>query len=200
MKNKVFLVAILVLVLVFVGCGKSEEAKGEAKEEAKTEEESKPVAKVENSMTFSSQEVSGEGFTLSYVEAKKHNMQAGDKKYAAMIIQLANYDSGGGSWHPSPKENGQCRVTVNFSAPSGQELKAGTYNVTGKMAEESYLSVGIEGMVDGKIKSVGLYNGQGTGEIISIDDKTITAKIDVKDEKGTTIKATFTTAYTKSAF
>jgi len=196
MKTKVFFITMLVFALLFVGCGKSEEAK----DEVKAEEKSKPAAKVENSMTFSSEAVPGEGFTLSYVEAVKHNMQAGDKKYTAMIIQLANYDRGGGSWHPNPKENGQCRVTINFSAPSGQELKAGTYSVTGKMAEEFYLSVGIEGKVDGETKTVGLINGQGSGEILSIDDKTISAKIDVKDDKGTTIKATFTASYTKSAF
>lgn len=199
MKLKIF-IALLIFTFLLVGCGKSEEAKVETKDETKTEVKSEPAAKVENSLTFSSEVVSGEGFTLSYVEAVKHNMQAGDKKYVAMIIQLANYDRGGGSWHPNPKEDGQCRITINFSAPSGQELKVGTYHVTAKMAEEFYLSVGIEGKVNGETNTVGLFNGQGSGEIISIDDKTISAKVDVKDQKGTTIKATFTTPYTQSAF
>ena len=117
-----------------------------------------------------------------------------------MIIQLANYDRGGGSWHPAPKEDGQRRVTVNFSSPSGEKLKSGKYKIGGKMAEDFYLSIGIEGKVDGKINNVGLYNGEGSGEITHIDDKTISGKIDLKDSKGTKIKATFTTPYTKSRY
>ena len=139
-------------------------------------------------------------YTEVSLEAIKHNMQTGSMKYTAMIIQLANYDRGGGSWHPGPKEDGQLRVTVNFSAPSGKKLKAGTYKIDGKMAEDFYLSIGIEGKVDGKTKNVGLYNGKGSGEIIDIDDKTISGKIDLKDSKGTTITANFTTSYTKSEY
>ncbi len=196
MKKNIILTAILVIVLSITGCGKKDDSTVDSKDVSKD----KTVADVKNSLSFSSTEISGEGFTLSYAEAVKHTMATGDKQYTAMIIQLANYDRGGGSWHPGPKEDGQLRVTVNFSAPSGKDLQAGTYNIGGKMAEDFYLSIGIEGMVDGKTKNVGLYNGTGSGEIIDIDDKTISGKIDLKDSKGTTITANFTTPYTKSVY
>ena len=204
MKKNLFLTALLIIALSIVGCGKNDEAKDVVKDEpekaAKVETKSESAPRIENSASFSSNDISGEGFTLTYVEAKKHDMQTGDLKYPAMIIQLANYDSGGGSWHPSPNEDGQCRITVNFSAPSGQELKVGMYEIDGNMGEDFYLSVGIEGMVDGNVKNIGLLNGEGIGEITQIDDKTITAKIDLKDSTGTTINATFKTEYTKSVF
>ena len=196
MKKSIFFVLILVVALFTASCGEKSDSTADVPEKA----EVKKVAVVENSMSFSSEAISGDGFTLSYTEAKKHTMQSGDKKYSAMIIQLANYDSGGGSWHPTPKEDGHIRVTVNFSAPAGEELKAGVYNIAGTMAESNYLSIGIEGMVDGAVKSIGLYNGEGSGEITHIDDKTISGKIELKDSKGTTIKATFSTPYTKSMF
>ena len=203
MRKNIILTAVLVIALCLIGCGngKTDESKGTPATEEKKDDSKTPTAAVEkNSMTFSSSEISGDGFTLSHVEATKHNMQTGDLKYTAIIIQLANYDRGDSSWHPNPKEDGQRRVTVNFSAPSGQELKVGMYKIDGKMAEDFYLSVGIEGRINGTTKNVGLYNGEGTGEITHIDDKTISGKIDLKDSKGTTITATFTTPYTKFAF
>jgi hypothetical protein len=68
------------------------------------------------------------------------------------------------------------------------------------MAEDYYLSVGIEGKADGKTENIGLYNGEGLGEITYIDNKRISGKIDLKDSKGTTIKANFTTTYTESKY
>ncbi|MEN8155187.1 MAG: hypothetical protein ABFR75_14310 [Acidobacteriota bacterium] len=196
MKKSIFMTLVFIIALSLTGCGQKDDSKGDLKDESKAE----TVAAVENSMSFSSEEISGADFTLSYTEAQKHTMQTDGKKYSAMILQLANYDRGGGSWHPSPKEDGHIRVTVNFSSPSGEELKAGIYKIDGKMAEDFRLSIGIEGKVDGLTKSIGLYNGTGSGEIIHIDGKTISGKIDLKDSKGTTIKATFKTSYTKSMF
>ncbi len=196
MKKNIILTAILVAALSIIGCGKTDDSKTGPK----TDPQDIKVASEKNSMSFSSKEVSGEGFTLSYVEAKKHNMQTDSLKYTAMIIQLANYDRGGGSWHPGPKEDGHRRVTVNFSAPSGKKLIAGKYKIDGKMAEDFYLSIGIEGKVDGKTKNAGLYNATGSGEITNINDKTISGKIDLKDSDGTTITANFTTPYTKSEY
>ena len=196
MKKSGILVFFLIIVLSLTGCGEKDAAKADVKDESKAEK----AADVENSLVFSSEEISGAEFALSYIEAKKHTMQTNDSKYSAMIIQLANYDSGGGSWHPSPAEDGHIRITVNFSAPAGKELKAGVYKIDGVMAQDFYLSIGIEGKVGGSVKSIGMYNGTGSGEITHIDDKTISGKIDLKDDKGTTIKAAFTTAYTKSMY
>jgi len=200
MKKNIILTVILVIVLSFSGCGKKDASKDVSTDDLKVDSKVETVSVEKNSMSFSSEEISGEGFTLSYVEAVKHNMQTDGLKYSAMIIQLANYDRGGGSWHPSPEEDGQLRITVNFSSPSGEKLKAGTYIIDGKMAEDFYLSIGIEGKVDGITKNIGLYDGEGSGEITHIDDKTISGKIDLKDSKGTTITANFTTSYSKSAY
>lgn len=200
MKKNFILTVILVIVLSISGCGKKDGSKDDLKIDSKDDLKVETVTSGKNSMSFSSEEISGEGFILSYVEAAKHDMQTDSQKYSAMIIHLANYDRGGGSWHPSPEEDGQLRVTVNFSAPSGKELKAGMYKIDGKMAEDFYLSIGIEGKVDGITKNIGLYNGEGSGEITHIDDKTISGKIDLKDSKGTTITANFTTSYSKSAY
>ena len=57
-----------------------------------------------------------------------------------------------------------------------------------------------QGKVDGITKNIGLYDGEGSGEITHIDGKTISGKIDLKDSKGTTITANFTTSYSKSAY
>jgi hypothetical protein len=191
MRKNIILTVVLVIALS-IATGGENGASGGA--------EGKTAAGGENSLSFSSEKISGDGFTVSYVEAVKHNMQTSGKKYIAMIIQLANYDRGGKSWLPNPKEDGQRRVMVNFSAPSGEELKVGQYKVAGKMAKDFCLSIGIEGKSDGKVKSIGLSNGVGSGEITFIDDKIISGNIDVKDSKGTQLKATFTTPYTKSRY
>lgn len=191
MRKNIILMVVLVIALSIAGGGEKGASEGV---------EGKTAAGGKNSLSFSSEKISGDGFALSYVEAVKHNMQTSGKKYVAMIIQLANYDRSGKSWHPNPKEDGQRRVTVSFSAPSGEELKVGQYKIDGRMAKDFYLSIGIEGKADGKIQSIGLYNGVGSGEITYIDDKIISGKIDLKDSKGTQVKATFTTPYTKSKY
>lgn len=152
--------------------------------------------KVKNELCFSSKEIDSEDFQLTHVEAVKHTMSTAGKKYTAIIIQLANYDRGNRSYHPNPKEEGQRRVTVSFSAPTGQKLKAGSYSLDGSMAKDFRLSVGIEK----KGKSIGLYNGTGSGEILFIDDKTITAKVKVGDTRGTAIEAKFSTPWEKSRY
>ena len=149
-----------------------------------------------NEVHFSSEKISSEGFTLSYVEAVKWTMSSAGKTYPAMIIQLANYDRGTRSYHPNPTEEGQRRVMINFSGPAGQALKATTYSIDGGMGKDYRLSVGIEK----KGASIGLYNGEGSGEIIHINDKTITARIDVRDSRGTTIRAFFTCPYEMSRY
>jgi len=152
--------------------------------------------KTENYLHFTSKDIGMEGFTLTHIEAVKHNMTTAGKQYISIVIQLANYDSMGRSYHPNPIEEGQRRVMISFSGPAGKKLKAGFYSVDGAMAKDYRLSVGIEK----KGKSIGLYNGTGSGEILSIDDKTITGTVDVKDEKGTSIKATFSTPWEKSRY
>jgi len=151
---------------------------------------------VKNTLTFSSKDISSEGFELTYVEAVKHTMTTVGKQYDSMVIQLANYDRNGRSYHPNAKEEGQRRVTVSFSAPSGKKLKKGSYSLDGSMAKDYRLSVGIER----KGKSIGLYNGAGSGEILFLDDKTIKAKVKVQDERGTTIESTFSTKWEKPRY
>ena len=151
---------------------------------------------VKNECLFSSKEIDSTAFQLTYIEAVKHSMSTAGKKYSSIIIQLANYDRGDRSYHPNPKEEGQRRVTINFSAPTGKKLKAGPYSLDGGMAKDFRLSVGIEKMG----KSVGLYNGTGTGEILFIDDKTITARVKVQDIRGTIIEAAFFTVWEKSRY
>ena len=152
--------------------------------------------KVENTLQFASADIDMEGFELTHIEAVKHNMSMAGKQYMSIVVHLANYDRGERSYHPNPKEEGQRRVMVSFSAPSGEKLKPGVYSVDGAMAKDYRLSIGVEK----KGKNIGLYNGTGTGEILSIDDKTITATVDVKDEKGTSVKAMFSTPWEKSRY
>lgn len=206
MRKNLIMITILIMLMSFVGCGSKDAKKDESKADSKVVKKKqevkkeKPKAETENKITFSSTDISGEGFNLTYLEGVKHNMQTGEKKYIAIIIQLANYDRGGGSYHPNAKEDGQIRVTVSFSAPSEQELKVGKYTLDAKMGEGQFLSVGIEGKVNGHAKTIGLYNGEGFGEITHIDTKTISGTVDLKDSKGTIIKATFTTSYSKSIY
>ena len=67
MKKNIILSAILVIAISITGCGKTDDSKG------------KTVTSGKNSMSFSSKEISGKGFILSYVEAKEHKMQTGSK-------------------------------------------------------------------------------------------------------------------------
>ncbi len=145
-------------------------------------------------ITFSSKKVSGEGFKASYIEAVKWTMNMSGTKYKSMNIQIANYDRQGGSYLRAPKKEGDRRVTLGFAAPSGQKLKVGKYSTSGKMAQGYNLSISIQG----KGKTTGLYNGTGTGEITQLDDNTISGKVDLKDSRGTTIKGSFSTSWTKS--
>jgi hypothetical protein len=151
---------------------------------------------VKNECRFSSKEIDNAAFQLTYVEAVKHSMATAGKIYSSIIIQLANYDRGDRSYHPNPKEEGQRRVTISFSAPTGKKLKAGPYSLNGGMAKDFRLSVGIEK----KGKSLGLYNGTGSGEILFIDDKTIKARVKVQDIRGTIIEAAFSTVWEKSRY
>ena len=117
---------------------------------------------VKNELQFSSKDIDMERFQLTYIEAVKHTMTTAGKQYTAMVIQLANYDRGERSYHPNPKEEGQRRIILSFSAPTGKKLKAGSYSLDAGMAKDFRLSAGIE-----KIgKSLGLYNGTGSGEIL----------------------------------
>lgn len=151
---------------------------------------------VKNELNFSSKEIDMENFQLSHIEAVKHSMSTAGKTYTAIVIQLANYDRGDRSYHPNPNEEGQRRVMISFSAPTGQELKATAYSLDGSMGKDFRLSVGIEKVG----KSIGLYNGTGSGEILLIDDKIIRGSVDVQDTRGTTIKATFSTPWEKSRY
>ena len=185
MKRKPVFIIIFALVFISLSicitCQTSEKAEPE---------------KADIKLTFSSEDIDMEGFELTYVEAVKHTMSTAGKTYPSIVIQLANYDRGGRSYHPNASEEGQRRVMISFSAPSGEKLKAGSYSLDGSMAKDFRLSVGIEK----KGKSIGLYNGTGAGEILSINDKTITAKVNVQDEKGTTIEAVFSTPWEKSRY
>ena len=178
--------SILILLLVFFSLVIS----------ATSQTPSKDAQEVKNTLNFYSKDIDMEGFELTYVEAVKHTMSMAGKQYPAIVIQLANYDRGEWSYHPNAKEEGQRRVSISFSAPSGEKLKAGPYSVDGAMAKDFRLSVGIEK----KGKSIGLYNGTGTGEILFIDDKTIKGRVTVKDTRGTTIDATFSTPWEKSRY
>lgn len=151
---------------------------------------------VKNELHFSSKDIDSEGFQLTHIEAVKHTMSTAGKKYTAIVVQLANYNRGNRSYLPNPTEEGQRRVMLNFSAPTGQSLKAGAYSLEGSMAKDFRLSVGIEK----KGKSIGLYNGTGSGEILFIDEKTIMARVNVRDNRGTTIEATFSTPWEKSRY
>lgn len=151
---------------------------------------------MKNELIFSSTDINMEGFQLTHVEAVKHTMSTAGKTYTAMVIMLANYDRGSRSYHPNPKEEGQRRVMLSFSTPSGKDLKTGSYDINGAMAKDYRLSGGIEKQG----KNIGFYNAEGTGEIIAIDSATISGKVDIRDKRGTVIKATFKTPWTKSRY
>ncbi len=148
-----------------------------------------PEAKPENAVTFTSKQISMDGFTLTHTEATKHKMSTGAKSYVAIIVHLANYDRGGGTYLPRASKDGQRKVTLNFAAPS--DPKAGKYEVGGVLGESNKLSVGIHT----RDHHVGLIQGTGVGEITSIDESSINGKVSVKDEHGTTIEATFTAPF-----
>lgn len=151
---------------------------------------------VENRLSFSSSQIPSDGFELTHVEATRHSMASAGKQYPAMIVQMANYDRGGGSYHPNPSEAGQRRVTLSFSGPAGGELEPGVYRLDAGMGQGQGLSVGIEGGG----RQVGLYNGEGSGEIVSIDDGRIVAQVSLRDEEGTTIEARFAAEYSVSPY
>jgi hypothetical protein len=149
-----------------------------------------PEPNTDSAVTFDSKRIKMVGFTLSHVEATKHRLSTGSKEYTAMIVHLANYDRGGSDYLPRPSKDGRRRVTLNFASPG--DLEAGSYPLDGVLGEGNKLSVGIHNR-DHHIGLVG--GGTGTGEITAIDDGTVSGKVDVKDEHGTAIQATFTVAY-----
>jgi len=208
MKKTLMLAVVFVFILSMIACGgKQDEAQTKADGEKQVEEAvqaekkiEKKASATENSLSFTTNDIDGTAFNLSHVEAVIHKMQANGQQYQAVILQLANYDRGGGSYHPSPTEDGQVRLTVNFSCPAGKELAVGKYGVDGAMGVDNLLSVGIEGKVNGSVKSIGLYNAEGGGEIVYIDDEKISGRLDLKDSKGTTIKASFTAPILKSPY
>ena len=194
--RKVAACGLSIAVAMFAGCGGDDANKPSGKP-AGTKPSGAAATKPGATATFSSKAISGEGFKVSHIEAVQHTMQAGDKQYTSIILQLANYDRGGGSWHPAPGQDGQCRITLNYSTPAGSEFKAGPYKVDGMMAEDYFVSIGIEGRAGGATANAGLMNGEGTAEITHYDGKTVSGKIDVKDSAGTTLKAEFTATCAK---
>jgi hypothetical protein len=119
-------------------------------------------------------------------------MSAAGNQYFAITVIMANYDRQGRSYHPNADGVDQRRVLLHFSAPAGQELAAGRYTLDAAMGKGHRLSIGIEGGED----SCGLGNGQeGFGEITHIDDSNIEGRVSVRDTEGTSVEATFSTAY-----
>lgn len=169
---------------------------GGAGSSAEENSDSSSGAKAQSQVTFSTSDIPSADFELTHVEATLHTMRMAGKEYPAMIIQMANYDRGGGSYHPGPKEEGQRRVTINFSGTPGDELKPGVYEVGGPGRGVAFLSIGVEGLG----KQAGLYNGEGSGEILSFDGDSIVAKVRVQDQNGTTVEATVATEYEVSRY
>ena len=180
MRKKSIFIVFSMLVIISASCQTSTET----------------VPDVENELEFTSEKITMEGFELTHVEAVKHMMSTAGKEYLSIVIHLANYDRGSRSYLPNPTEEGQRRVMINFSAPTREELKAGIYSLDASMAEGYRLSIGIEKMDE----SIGLFNGTGSGEILAIDEETITGTIDVQDTRGTVIKATFSTPWEMSRY
>lgn len=131
-----------------------------------------------------------DGFTLTHTEAQKRKMTTGAKDYVAIIVHFANYDRGGGDYLPNPSKDEHRRITLNFASPG--EPKPGTYQVGGVLGEANKVNVGIHT----RDHHIGLINvGTGSGEITSIDDKTVSGKVKVQDEHGTSLEATFSVPY-----
>ena len=191
MKSFGYLLAIAILGWAFWSCGSTAEEPAGG-----TVAANRSAAELPNRLVFHSSKIDDAGFQLSHVEAVKHQMRSAGRAYSAMIVHLANYDRGGGSYHPNPKQAGQRRVTLNFSAPEGQALKAGPYQVGGRMAVDYALSIGIEDQAN----QVGLSNGSGTAEIVHLDDGSLSAKLNLQDAQGTVVEGAFSTSYTKSAY
>ena len=143
----------------------------------------------EATLTFDSKKIEGAGFALSHVEAVRYTMKTAGQAYPTIIIHLANYDRGGRSYLPNAKVEGQRRVLLTFSGPAGGALAVGRYETKNTMGKGLGFSMGIEA----KGANVGLWGAvTGAAELTALTETSISGRVDIADEAGTTVKASFT--------
>ncbi len=183
--------------------GKDNAKSEDGKKKDPAKKEKPPEQKAEYSISFHHSKVPGKDFKCTHVEAIKHKMKTGGKPlkvYPMIMVHMADYDRGDSSYLPNPKNKGDRRVLISFSAPVGKELKAGKYEAASKfrnMGEGYAVSLGFETRTEpgfsGSVND-GVYgNLTGTAELTSVSDSGISGKVDLKDSKGNWVKATFTT-------
>ena len=143
----------------------------------------------EATLTFDSKKIDSAGFALSHVEAVRYTMKAAGQTYPTIIIHLANYDRGGRSYLPNAKVEGQRRVLLTFSGPAEGALAVGRYETKNTLGKGLGFSMGIET----KGANVGLWGAvTGAAELTALTETSISGQVDIADEGGTTVKASFT--------
>lgn len=207
MKHNFFSAALLTVSLTaFIACGNSGDKKDKPENASTTEADKKAEGGGVNAggnaadcgataITFGTDKIKSDGFTIKYSEAVLWNMASDKTKYPAIIIQVANYDKEG-SYLQSPTSD-NVRVMITISGKAGEKLRIGDYEIGGSGG----FGVGyaVSGGIENKDGSKGFVNAKGKATITYLAEDKVCGTIDVSSTD-TFIKGTFSLSLTKSAY
>ncbi|MFZ1786095.1 MAG: hypothetical protein WAU23_12900 [Ferruginibacter sp.] len=202
MKRNFFSALLLTISLTaFIACGNNAYKKDKTETAATTEADKKQDAAGNaadcgtTAISFGTDKIKSEGFTMKYSEAVLWNMASGETKYPAIIIQVANYAKEGSYLQAPVGDNVRAMITI--SGKSGEKLQPGDYEIGGSGGFGA--GYAVSGGIENKDGSKGFVNAKGKATITYLADDKVCGTIDVSD--GTSfIKGSFSMALTKSAY
>jgi len=206
MKHNFFSAILLTASLTaFIACGNSSDKKEKAESTTTTETEKKAEEGGVNTggnaadcgttaITFGTNKIKSDGFTMKYSEAVLWNKASGNSKYLSINIQVSNYEKEG-SYLQSPT-NDNVRVLMSLNGKAGEKLRIGDYDVTADSFGAGY---GVSGGIENKDGNKGFYNAKGKATITYLAEDKVCGTIDVSSAD-TFIKGTFSLPLTKSAY
>jgi hypothetical protein len=205
MTRKLFSGLLLTVSLTaFIACGNSNDKKDKT-ETATTDSGKKYEGGGANAggnaadcgttaITFGTDKIKSDGFTMKYSEAVLWNMASGQTKYPSIIIQVSNYEKEGSYLQAPTGDN--VRVLFSFNGKAGEKLRTGDYDAT---ADSYGGGFGTTGGLENKDGNQGFYNAKGKATITYLGEDKVCGTIDITG--GTTfIKGTFSIPLTKSPY
>lgn len=207
MTRKLFSGLFLTVSLTaFIACGNSDDKKDKTETATTTEISKKDEGGGVNTggnaadcgttaITFGTDKIKSDGFTMKYSEAVLWNMASGQTKYPAIIVQVSNYEKEG-SYLQSPT-NDNVRVMFTISGKAGEKLRIGDYEIGGDGGFGA--GYAVSGGIENKDGNKGFYNAKGKATITYLGEDKVCGTIDVSSAD-TFIKGTFSIPLTKSPY
>jgi hypothetical protein len=207
MARKLFSGLLLTVSLTtFIACGNSGDKKDKTETAATTDAAKKDEGGGVNAggnaadcgttaITFGTDKIKSDGFTMKYSEAVLWNMASGQTKYPAIIVQVSNYEKEG-SYLQSPT-NDNVRAMFTISGKAGEKLRIGDYEIGGSGGFGA--GYAVSGGIENKDGNKGFYNAKGKATITYLGEDKVCGTIDISSSD-TFIKGSFSIPLTKSPY